>query len=66
MTFSVRRGDVPDLTADPSLAEKELSFKHQQNWKQCAKICGIGSLKTLKDTANYELFADQLRLFPPL
>lgn len=27
LTFSVRRGDVPDLTADPSLAEKELGFE---------------------------------------
>lgn len=27
MSFSVRRGDVPDLTADPTLAEKELGFK---------------------------------------
>ena len=27
LTLSVRRGDVPDLTADPSLAEKELGFK---------------------------------------
>lgn len=27
LTFSVRHGDVPDLTADPSLAEKELGFK---------------------------------------
>lgn len=26
-----RRGDVPDLTADPSLAEKELGFKAEQN-----------------------------------
>ncbi|KAJ7597722.1 THO complex subunit 1 transcription elongation factor-domain-containing protein [Mycena floridula] len=26
-----RRGDVPDLTADPSLAEKELGFKATQN-----------------------------------
>jgi UDP-glucose 4-epimerase len=31
-TFSsARRGDVPDLTADPSLAEKELSFKALEN-----------------------------------
>ena len=27
LTPSVRRGDVPDLTADPALAEKELGFK---------------------------------------
>ena len=27
LTPSVRRGDVPDLTADPTLAEKELGFK---------------------------------------
>lgn len=26
-----RRGDVPDLTADPSLAEKELGFKAPQD-----------------------------------
>jgi len=26
-----RRGDVPDLTADPSLAEKELGFKAPEN-----------------------------------
>lgn len=26
LTSSVRRGDVPDLTADPTLAEKELGF----------------------------------------
>jgi UDP-glucose 4-epimerase len=26
-----RRGDVPDLTADPSLAEKELGFKASQD-----------------------------------
>ncbi|KAJ7897244.1 THO complex subunit 1 transcription elongation factor-domain-containing protein [Mycena olivaceomarginata] len=26
-----RRGDVPDLTADPALAEKELGFKANQN-----------------------------------
>lgn len=27
LTYSVRRGDVPDLTADPTLAEKELGFR---------------------------------------
>lgn len=29
--MSCRRGDVPDLTADPSLAEKELGFKATQD-----------------------------------
>ncbi|KAI6112410.1 UDP-glucose 4-epimerase [Pisolithus croceorrhizus] len=28
--FSYKRGDVPDLTADPPLAEKELGFKAPQ------------------------------------
>jgi UDP-glucose 4-epimerase len=28
--FSSRRGDVPDLTADPALAEQELGFKAPQ------------------------------------
>ena len=27
----LRRGDVPDLTADPSLAEKELGFRAPQD-----------------------------------
>jgi UDP-glucose 4-epimerase len=31
ITRSIRRGDVPDLTADPSLAEKELGFKAPEN-----------------------------------
>ena len=26
-----RRGDVPDLTADPALAEKQLGFKAEQD-----------------------------------
>ena len=29
--FAHRRGDVPDLTADPSLAEKDLGFKATQD-----------------------------------
>lgn len=44
--MSLRRvGDVPDLTADPALAEKELGFKaprvltemcrDQWNWQSC-------------------------------
>ncbi|KAF8261909.1 UDP-glucose 4-epimerase [Lactarius quietus] len=47
-----RRGDVPDLTADPSLAEKELGFRAKQdlktmcrdlwNW-QTMNPCGYGS-----------------------
>lgn len=32
-----RRGDVPDLTADPSLAEKELGFKAIQNLETMCK-----------------------------
>jgi UDP-glucose 4-epimerase len=31
MTNSTRRGDVPDLTADPSLAEEELGFRAPQD-----------------------------------
>lgn len=27
----IRRGDVPDLTADPALAEKELGFEASQD-----------------------------------
>jgi len=47
-----RRGDVPDLTADPSLSEKELGFRAKQdlktmcrdlwNW-QMKNPCGYGS-----------------------
>ncbi|THH15115.1 hypothetical protein EW146_g5312 [Bondarzewia mesenterica] len=32
-----RRGDVPDLTADPALAEKELGFKAPQNLETMCK-----------------------------
>lgn len=32
-----RRGDVPDLTADPSLAEKELGFKAPQDLETMCK-----------------------------
>ena len=31
LTLACRRGDVPDLTADPTLAEKELGFKAEQD-----------------------------------
>ena len=31
--ISLRRGDVPDLTADPSLTEKELGFRAKQDLK---------------------------------
>jgi len=31
MCFSTSRGDVPDLTADPALAERELGFKAPQD-----------------------------------
>jgi UDP-glucose 4-epimerase len=33
VSFIFRRGDVPDLTADPSLAEKELGFRAKQDLK---------------------------------
>ena len=33
VSFILRRGDVPDLTADPSLAEKELGFRAKQDLK---------------------------------
>jgi UDP-glucose 4-epimerase len=33
VSFFFRRGDVPDLTADPSLAEKELGFRAKQDLK---------------------------------
>lgn len=32
-----RRGDVPDLTADPTLAEKELGFKAPQDLETMCK-----------------------------
>jgi hypothetical protein len=40
----IRRGDVPDLTADLILAEKELGFRAKKDLasQQCAVICGIG------------------------
>ena len=51
VSFIFRRGDVPDLTADPSLAEKELGFRAKQdlktmcrdlwNW-QTKNPCGYG------------------------
>jgi len=31
LTHPVRRGDVPDLTADPALAEKELGFHAKED-----------------------------------
>lgn len=31
LTSVLRRGDVPDLTANPALAEKELGFKATQD-----------------------------------
>ena len=30
-------GDVPDLTADPSLAEKELGFKAKRNLEEMCR-----------------------------
>lgn len=32
-----RKGDVPDLTADPSLAEKELGFKATHNLEDMSR-----------------------------
>ncbi|KAF8753760.1 UDP-glucose 4-epimerase [Rhizoctonia solani] len=43
-----RLGDVPDLTADPALAEKELGFRAPKTWRLCVVISGIGSLATPK------------------
>jgi UDP-glucose 4-epimerase len=38
MTFlGIRRGDVPDLTADPALAEKELGFKASKDLETMCK-----------------------------
>ena len=31
LTTAIRRGDVPDLTADPTLAEKELGFRAKKD-----------------------------------
>lgn len=55
-------GDVPDLTADPALAEKELGFKaprvltemcrDQWNWQSCVLLFRSGAPLTVLLTSR--------------